>query len=415
MGHPRPRLSVFSRQLLVSRVQARLARGTRCRAAGHQPGDRVQVGTAVSGRGGDGLLDRSSRPHRSPHRTTDTREAEILAARATWRYGPDRPGPLLGLPPSTVHRVLARRGSSRLRDADRVTAAPVRYVACHPGALLHQDHKKLGRLPDGGGWRVLGRLDAPHHGHSNAGYEHLEVVIDDASRYTVVVPVPDETASSAVLGLDTAAAEFASLGIRIERVLTDNGAGYRHTPIATPSPNWVPATSAPDPGARRPTARPSVSSRPCSASGLRTRVSLEPRAGPSAPDVRGLLQSTPTPHGARRAITPRRCQQRPWGSHLDLRPGDGRPLARPVPRVGALRASKAYCSHACVRHRLGARRTSLVVASRRPLVRRPVLTGRSVDAPGTWQRTSRSVQAWSRASSRCRSDRGWRTNSGCRG
>jgi transposase InsO family protein len=174
-----------------------------------------------------GLLDRSSRPQRSPRRVSDAIEAEILVARAEWRYGPDRLGPLLGLAPSTVHRVLARRGFSRLRDGDRVTAAPVRYVACHPGALVHQDHKKLGRIPDGGGWRGLGRLDAPHHGHSNAGYEHLEVIIDDASRYTVVVSVPDETAASAVLGLETAAAEFARLGIRIERVLTDNGAGYR--------------------------------------------------------------------------------------------------------------------------------------------------------------------------------------------
>jgi hypothetical protein len=64
-------------------------------------------------------------------------EAEILAARASWRYGPDRLGALLGRPPSTVHRVLVRRGFSRLRDADRVTTAPVRYVACHPGALVH--------------------------------------------------------------------------------------------------------------------------------------------------------------------------------------------------------------------------------------------------------------------------------------
>jgi transposase InsO family protein len=174
-----------------------------------------------------GLLDRSSRPHRSPRRLSSLREAEILAARAEWRYGPDRLGPLLGLPPSTVHRVLVRRGFSRLRDADRVTAAPVRYVACHPGALLHQDHKKLGRIPDGGGWRGLGRADGPHPNRSNAGYEHLEVVIDDASRYAVVVPVPDETGASASAALELAAAEFARFGIRIERVLTDNGAGYK--------------------------------------------------------------------------------------------------------------------------------------------------------------------------------------------
>jgi len=176
-----------------------------------------------------GLLDRSSRPHRSPRRTSDALEARILVARAEWRYGPDRLGPLLGLPPSTVHRVLSRRGLSRLRDADRVTAAPVRYVACHPGALLHQDHKKLGRIPDGGGWRVLGRGGGTKRGWGRAGYDHLEVVIDDASRYAVVVPVPDESGPSAALALETAAAEFARLGIRIERVLTDNAFAYTNS------------------------------------------------------------------------------------------------------------------------------------------------------------------------------------------
>jgi transposase InsO family protein len=131
---------------------------------------------------------------------------------------------MLGRPASTVHRVLARRGFSRLRDADRVTAAPVRYVACHPGALVHQDHKKLGRIPDGGGHRALGRSDRTHS--RGVGYEHLEVLVDDASRYAVVVAVPDETAASARSALELAAAEFARLGIRIERVLTDNGRAY---------------------------------------------------------------------------------------------------------------------------------------------------------------------------------------------
>jgi transposase InsO family protein len=176
--------------------------------------------------GDAGLLDRSSRPRQSPRRLSPELEAEILAARATWRYGPDRLGPLLGLPPSTVHRVLVRRGFNRLRDTDRVTAAPVRYVACHPGALLHQDHKKLGRIPAGGGWRVRGRENVRHPEHRTTGYDHLEVVIDDASRYAVVVPVPDETAASAVMALEIAAAELAGLGVRIERVLTDNGSCY---------------------------------------------------------------------------------------------------------------------------------------------------------------------------------------------
>ena len=225
MGNPRPRLSVFSRQLLVRRVAA----GWPAAYVAEQLG--VSRATAYKWlrryrmEGEPGLLDRSSRPHRSLRRLPDAIEARILAARAQWRYGPDRLGPLLGLQPSTVHRVLRRRGFSRLRDTDRVTAAPVRYVACHPGALVHQDHKKLGRIPEGGGWRAVGQ-SAEVRRRKGGGYEHLEVVIDDASRYAVVVPVPDETAASAVTALETAAAEFASLGIRIERILTDNGSAY---------------------------------------------------------------------------------------------------------------------------------------------------------------------------------------------
>jgi transposase InsO family protein len=108
-----------------------------------------------------------------------------------------------------------------------VTTAPIRYVACHPGALVHQDHKKLGRIPDGGGWRVLGRENRRYPEHRTTGYEHLEVIVDDASRYAVVVPVPNETALSAIAALEIAAAEFARLGVRIDRVLTDNGTQYK--------------------------------------------------------------------------------------------------------------------------------------------------------------------------------------------
>jgi hypothetical protein len=173
-----------------------------------------------------GLEDRSSRPRRSPRRLSPTVEADILATRASWRYGPDRLGPLLNRPPSTIHRVPVRRGLSRLRDADRVTTAPIRYVACHPRALIHQDHKKLGRIPDGGGWRALARDGTRDHQRAQVGYEHLEVVVDDASRLAVVVPVPDDSAASAAHALEVAASEFATVGITIERVLTDNGWAY---------------------------------------------------------------------------------------------------------------------------------------------------------------------------------------------
>jgi transposase InsO family protein len=225
--HPRPRLSVFSRQLLVRRVQAGWPAAHVAEQLGISRATAYKWVRRYRTEGEPGLLDRTSRPHRSPRRLPDAVEAKILTARAEWRYGPDRLGPLLGLPPSTVHRVLKRRGFNRLRDADRVTAAPIRYVACHPGALVHQDHKKLGRIPDGGGWRARGRGDGTKRGYGRAGYDHIEVIIDDASRYAVVVPVADETAGSAIVALELAAAELARLGVRIERVLTDNGSSYR--------------------------------------------------------------------------------------------------------------------------------------------------------------------------------------------
>jgi len=143
MAHPKGRLTVFSRQLLVSRVEAGWPAAHVAEQLGISRATAYKWVRRYRAEGAAGLLDRSSRPHRSPRRLGPAVEAEILAARAEWRYGPDRLGPLLGRPPSTVHRVLARRGFSRLRDADRVTAAPIRYIACRPGALVHQDHKKL--------------------------------------------------------------------------------------------------------------------------------------------------------------------------------------------------------------------------------------------------------------------------------
>jgi transposase InsO family protein len=234
VAHRRAKLTVFGRQLLVARVRA----GWPVAHVAEQLG--ISRATAYKwvrrhrAEGDPGLEDRSSRPRRSPRRLPESITTEILAARVAWRYGPHRLGPLLGHPRSTVYAVLRRAEMSRLRDADRVTVAPVRYVACHPGALLHQDHKKLGRIPDGGGHRTLGLeigLRNRRAGERQAwGYEHLEVVIDDASRLAVVVPVPDESGTSAAHALEVAALEFTRLGITIERVLTDNGLIYRSHP-----------------------------------------------------------------------------------------------------------------------------------------------------------------------------------------
>jgi len=227
MAHARARLNVFGRQLLVSRVDEQ---GWPVALAAESLG--ISRATAYKwlrrhrAEGAAGLVDHSSRPLRSPRRLDDDQVARIIRLRARRRYGPHRLAPLAGHPRSTIYAVLRRAGVSRLRDADRVTAAPIRYVACHPGALLHQDHKKLGRIPPGGGHRVLGR-ERRRRDRTPIGYDHFEVVIDDASRVAVVVPVPDESGASAAMALEIAASRFAERGIHIERVLTDNAFVYR--------------------------------------------------------------------------------------------------------------------------------------------------------------------------------------------
>ena len=227
VSHRSARLSVFSRQLLVDRVivlgkPVTMVAGELgvSRATGYKWVRRYRT------EGPAGLDDRSSRPHRSPRALAQEQVAAILGARVSHRYGPHRLAYLTGHPRSTISDVLARAGMSRLDHADKLTGAPVRYVACHPGALLHQDHKKLGRIPAGGGHRVVGRELAPNR-HRGDGYDHFEVFVDDATRLGFVALVEDERPASAVDGLERAAAFYAARGIRIERVLTDNGSAYR--------------------------------------------------------------------------------------------------------------------------------------------------------------------------------------------
>ena len=225
MAHARAKLTVAGRQLLVARISAGYTIARAAEAQGVSRATATKWLRRYRLEGLPGLVDRSSRPKLSPRRLDEGAERAILAARQTSRYGPHRLAYLTGRPRSTCYAVLRRHGLSRLADADRVTGAPVRYVACHPGALLHQDHKKLGRVPDGGGHRVLGRTPATKH--RGTGYDHFEVFIDDASRLAHVVVVPDERPAATVQALEQALAWFAARGIHVERVLTDNGSNYR--------------------------------------------------------------------------------------------------------------------------------------------------------------------------------------------
>ena len=119
-----------------------------------------------------GLLDRSCRPHRSPNRVSSETEQWIVADRITHKEGPHLMAGRLGVPRLTIYRVLSRRGLSRLSDLDRTTGVPIRYVRDCPGELVHVDIKKLGRIPDGGGWWVLGRQQAGPR--QKVGYEYVQ-------------------------------------------------------------------------------------------------------------------------------------------------------------------------------------------------------------------------------------------------
>jgi transposase InsO family protein len=197
--------------------------------------DRFQVSATTAARwagryrefGKAGMADRSSRPLRSPRRTPTRTERRIIKVRVVRRWGPARIGFLLGLHPSTVHRVLARYGLARLAWLDRATGRVVRrYEHAAPGDLVHLDVKKLGRIPDGGGWKVHGRAARPRSGRG-PGYVYLHTALDDHSRLAYSELLDDERKETAAAFWTRANAYFAGCGITVARVLTDNGACYR--------------------------------------------------------------------------------------------------------------------------------------------------------------------------------------------
>jgi transposase InsO family protein len=185
-----------------------------------------------------GLVDRSSRPHSSPRRTPAETEAEIIRLRQGRKLGPARIGLILGMPTSTVWRVLHRYGLNRLSWMDRPTGQPIRrYEKTRPGELVHLDVKKLGRIPDGGGWNKqgtkLGKANSDRYRTRHAGvrsrqvgYSFIHAAVDDHSRLAYVEVLPDEKAVTAVGFTRRAIAWFADHGIDIEAVMTDNGSCY---------------------------------------------------------------------------------------------------------------------------------------------------------------------------------------------
>lgn len=178
--------------------------------------------------GRTGLGDRSSRPTHSPNRTPAALEQQILVLRAARKLGPARIGGILGVPASTVHRVLVRHGCNRLRWMDRPTGRVIRRIASsHSGELVHIDVKKLARIPRGGGHRMIGRSKGRAHQRQQAGYTHIHSAIDAYSRLAYSEFAGPESAQTCTGFLERAVGFFAAHGIAIERILTDNGVGYR--------------------------------------------------------------------------------------------------------------------------------------------------------------------------------------------
>ncbi|MFH9466413.1 IS481 family transposase [Streptomyces clavifer] len=177
--------------------------------------------------GDAGMTDLSSRPHHSPRRTPTRTERRIIKVRVIRRWGPARIAHLLGLVPSTVHRVRTRYGLARLTHLDRATGRVIRrYERERPGELVHVDIKKLGNIPDGGGHKKLGR-PAGRKTRSGVGYSYIHTAVDDPSRLAYSEILTNEKKETAT-GFWTRAQEFfLSCGITVERVLTDNGACYK--------------------------------------------------------------------------------------------------------------------------------------------------------------------------------------------
>jgi transposase InsO family protein len=182
-----------------------------------------------------GLFDRSSAPHSIPHRTSEQRIQAIAALRRLRFTGPEI-AECLGMALSTVSGILTRIGMGKL---GRLGLEPAqRYERERPGELIHIDVKKLGRIQGGAGKRVRDQLrrhynprktDAAGVRRQTVGWEYVHIAIDDCTRLAYAEVLKDERATTVVGFLRRAVAFYARYGITVERLLTDNGSGYRST------------------------------------------------------------------------------------------------------------------------------------------------------------------------------------------
>jgi len=186
--------------------------------------------------GAAGMGDRSSRPRHCPHRLPRRVERRILGLRVARRWGPARIGYHLGLNPATVHKVLQRYRCPRLKWTDPATGTRIKwaraqvhhYVHAAPGDLVHVDIKKLGRIPEGGGHRFLGRqAGRSNSGQRGTGYAYLHHAVDDHTRLAYSEVLPDELGTTCAAFFARAVAYFHAHGItQIDTLMTDNAWAY---------------------------------------------------------------------------------------------------------------------------------------------------------------------------------------------
>lgn len=240
MSHRNARTTVHGRLLIVQRHQDGMPKAHIAAAMGIS---RKCVATWIARyehEGEAGLRDRPCRPHTTPTRTRPEVEQQVLALRAATRRGQDWLGPELGLAPRTVGRILRRHQMPYLRELDRLTGivirasktTAIRYERDRPGELVHMDVKKLGRIPDGGGWRAHGRGAASitRDRSTRVGFNYVHSLVDDHSRLAYSEVLEDEKGATCAGLLARAATYFATHGIeKIERVMTDNAWAYRHS------------------------------------------------------------------------------------------------------------------------------------------------------------------------------------------
>jgi transposase InsO family protein len=221
--HNNARLTPIGRERIVMQVASGLTPQATARAAGVCPRTIRKWAARYAAEGVAGLRDRSSRPkrlHRPTPQAVIARIGELRRQRLTGKAIAQK----TGVSPATVSRVLKRLGLNRLSALD--PPAPVRrYEREHPGELIHIDIKKLGRFK-----RIGHRITGDRTGQSSSrgvGWEFVHVCIDDASRIAFTGIMPDEKAVSAVAFLKAAVAYYARFGVKVARVMTDNGSAYR--------------------------------------------------------------------------------------------------------------------------------------------------------------------------------------------